>query len=211
MTEIPRSVPNPDPTERTTEVLLRAVASLKDVVDRQFDVVDERFKGMDKAVDLLQKATDKFPGFVKEQVAQLKDVHNEQFRTVQLQFESYEKLLNQTSVSSTTAINAALQAQKESANQQNIAFDRAATKAETTTNNEIGGIKLLISSITKAADEKIGGLDGRITRIESIGVGKVTAETAQKESSGSFVAIIAVSVSVLAMIASVVIALAVKG
>jgi hypothetical protein len=86
------SRPVPDPTLLTTQQLVGAIASLKelfitshnslaeaskDAVKASADVIGTRLDGMDKAIELLQKSSDKIPEFVRDQVGQLRDLHGE--------------------------------------------------------------------------------------------------------------------------------------
>lgn len=59
------SVPNPDPTERTVEQLLREIATSREIVEGigqgTREVLETRLAGMDKAIELLQQTTNKIP------------------------------------------------------------------------------------------------------------------------------------------------------
>lgn len=175
------SVPNPDPTERTVEQLLREIATSREIVeaigkgDRQ--VVETRLAGMDKAIELLQRSTEKLPVYIKEAVGHLQAVHEERFRSIstqiEIQFEGIrtqfaerDKRTEQLSLADKTAIAAALQAQKEAAGAQNESNTTANTKMEANFAKLIDQTQTLLQAVTRNTDDKINDLKSRLDKGE---------------------------------------------
>lgn len=154
------SVPNPDPTLRTIENMLREVSSARNEarssVESLRDVIETRLEAMDKAIELLQKATDRFPAHVANEVGTLRQLHAEKFESIQVQFRERDTRTDQTSRDTKTAIDAALQAQKEAAGKSEVSFTK-----------QIDQIGDLIGTMGKGFDDKVSDLKDRITMMES--------------------------------------------
>jgi hypothetical protein len=155
------SRPIPDPTILTTQQLNREVASMK-------ELFDTRLGAMDKAVGLLQAQANRSPT-IGEVYAQ----HEERFKAIAQQFSERDTRTEQTSRDSKVAVDAALQAQKESVNAQNISNAQAIAKSEAAFTKQIDQIGNLIQTMAKGIDDKIDDMKERITTIESRGQGIV--------------------------------------
>jgi hypothetical protein len=160
------SRPVPDPTVLTTQQLGAAIASLRDL----FEV---RLSGMDKAVELLQAHANKSPsiGEVFAQVTEkfnsmsiamksIEDVSEQRFARIDQQFTERDKRTEQLTLASSTAISAALQAQKEAANETQKSSSLAITKAETATVESIKQLQTLFQT-------SIAGLNTQILDVKS--------------------------------------------
>jgi hypothetical protein len=178
------NIPIPDPSILTTEALDKAVAELRAFVgDGQKalrEILETRLGGMDKAIQLLQDTADKFPAWVDEKIAALRDVNEqrfvaltdttaEKFSSIQTQFTERDVRTEQAAGAVKIAVDAALQAQKEAAGEQNRSNTLAQTKSETATTKQIDQMSTLIQNVTKAFDDKIGDVKDRLTRIEGKG------------------------------------------
>jgi Na+/phosphate symporter len=127
------SIPIPDPTLLTTQQLYREIAIIRTLVDDRTssvrEVTDIRFKGLDTAIKLLSdniiELTDRAVHEAKTLQARL----DEKFKSVQIQFEERDKRSEQRAFADTTAVVAALQAQKDAVNSQNVANAAAASKS----------------------------------------------------------------------------------
>src|SRR6185369_6029345 len=140
--------PVPDPTLLTTQQLLRENLWLR-------EVLETRLNGMDKAIELLQATADKFPARIDEKIVSLQQVHEEKFNSIQVQFKERDVRTEQTSKDSKVAIDAALQATKESSVEQNKSFALATAKSEAGFSKQIDQLGVLIQTMTKAFDDKI--------------------------------------------------------
>ncbi len=161
-----KTTPVPDPTILTTQQLLREMALFREVVETHFNVVDTRFNGMDKAIQLIQSEADKVPSKTDIAINQLKDLHAEKFRSIETQFIERDTRTEQTSLNSKVAVDAALQAAKESVGEQNKSNSLANSKMEVSFTKQIDQIGTLITTSNKANDDKFSDIKDRLNSIE---------------------------------------------
>lgn len=176
--------PVPDPTRLTTEQLNREIASLREASEKGLaalrEIIATRLDGNDRAIRLLQEAADRFPNWVDEKVRALKEVHEqrftaitdtttEKFLSIEKQFAERDVRTEQAAGAVKIAVDAALQAQKEAAGEQNRSTALAASKSETATTKQIDQLGQLIQTMTKASDDKFADVKERLTRIEGKG------------------------------------------
>lgn len=159
MPVIPANVPSPDPSALTTAQLRHEMAALKEWVEKDF-------AARDRATDVLSEHVNRVPTLLDRQVAQMKELFGEKFESIQKQFDERDIRARASEAAAVTAVNAALQAQKEAASAQNDANAAAITKSEAATVKQIDGILALLASNTKAIDEKIASINGRLDRGE---------------------------------------------
>jgi hypothetical protein len=193
------SRPVPDPTQLTTAQLERAIAALKELFQTRLD-------GMDKAIILLQQAADRQPttAIVALGIESLRELMNERFKTVELQFLERDTRTEQSSRDSKVAVDAALQAQKESVNAQNISNAAAIAKSETAFTKQIDQIAALISTTSLSASEKIDDVKTSFTRIEAR-INTIEGRTQGSDKSGATMAtIISIAVAAVAVVISAV-------
>lgn len=111
--------PVPDPTVLTTQQLYREIATsektLLTAIKALADRLEARLDGMDKAIDLIQKSADKAPSEVDTKVGALKELFMGRFDAINMQFGERDKRFEIAAHEKAIAIDAALQAQKESA------------------------------------------------------------------------------------------------
>ncbi len=178
---LPIVTPNPDPTVLTTAALIREIATAREVVEAELKglrgILETRLAGMDKAIELLQLQTDKFPNSVEVIVKQLRELHDERFHSIATQFSERDTRTEQTSRDSKVAVDAALQAAKEAVSENNKANAIAMSKSEAAFTKQIDQIAVLISTGTKATDDKIDDLKSRQSVFES----RLQASEAQKK------------------------------
>ena len=160
------NIPVPDPTLLTTEQLRRELSSLR-------ELVETRLHGMDKAANLLNENVTRFPTEIDKQVAHLKEFFLEKFGTVFEKFTSVQKQFEERDVrtvaaatAATTAVNAALQAQKEAAGAQNDSLSASIAKSEAATIKQIEGINILLAAQAAALGDKIVAVSARLDRGE---------------------------------------------
>lgn len=171
----------PDPTERTSEQISSAIKSLKELLQQQNQALRQelytRIDAIDMATKLFNENLTRVPTEVVKQIGHLKELHGslieERFSGVQKQFDERDIRAKASEDAAKVAVNAALQAQKEAAAAQNDSNAAAITKSESATTKQIDGILALLASNTKAIDEKITGINGRLDRGEghSKGIG----------------------------------------
>lgn len=180
----------PDPTTLTTQNLQREIASLKELV---LTIIG----GMQQAIEVSHADLVRVPTDVQKQVGNLKELHDEKFASVHRQLEQLSKLTEEkfkivdqqfkgvenqfserdvrvkdSAAAATTAINAALQSQKEAAGEQAKTFTLSVDKSEKATKEQIDQQRLLQQTNYDSLNDKISMLDGRVTRSEGTGQGK---------------------------------------
>jgi hypothetical protein len=186
-------LPIPDPTLLTTEQLRRELSGLRELMETRLDAMDEatrilkqfidstvnqrkddianlekfleaRLDGMDKTHYLLGDLVNKLGIENKDTVDHLKELHAERFVSIQKQFDERDVRARASEEAAKTAVNAALQAQKEAAGAQNESNAVSILKSEAGTTKQIDGILALLASNTKNIDDKISVINGRLDR-----------------------------------------------
>lgn len=197
--------PLPDPTTLTTAQLLREIAWLREIVDKEFASVHSRFEENDKAVKLLQEFANRQPTIaeVGGQIKALQDLHQEKFESIQTQFKERDTRLDQSSKDNKVAIDAALSAAKESVEKQNTSNTLAINKSEAAFTKQFDQTNLQINTIVKAVDDKIGDIKERITVIEAKTAGMSQQKSEQRDDTkanwGYIVAIIGLAIPLIAL------------
>jgi ATP-dependent Clp protease ATP-binding subunit ClpA len=184
------NIPVPDPSSMTTEQLRHELMGLRQLVETRLD-------GMDKAAGLLQMAQDRTPSEISQMVGQLQELHSEKFFSIQKQFDERDIRTRASEVAAQTAVNAALSAQKEAASAQNDANAAAIMKSEASTVKQIDGIVALLTSGTKATDDKIAAINARLDRGEGTGSGRASSQSSMLAVTAIVVSVVVGGVSVV--------------
>lgn len=148
-----------DPTSLTTAQILREVSLVKDLVEARLD-------GMDKAVIILQDTASRSPT-----VQEISLQNAERFSSIDKQFGERDVRTQQSAEAATTAVNAALQAQKESAGKQAEAFQEATSKSEQQFTKQIDQQGELLRTEVRGLVTQINELKDRFNRGEGKGEG----------------------------------------
>ena len=195
------SVPRPDPTTMTSRQLAIAIDSLKELLRAEVHgivgLLEARFTSMERAGELLQVIVNNQPALVGEKIGALRELHHERFASIQTQFLERDTRTEQTSRDSKVAVDAALQAAKEAVGKQQEASDRAIAKSETATLKQLEAIQTLISSNTKASDDKIADVKERLTRTEGQAVGGKASDTTHSTSNSMMIALAGVAIALV--------------
>jgi hypothetical protein len=165
-----------DPSALTTAQTLREITSLKELV---FIKLGE----MEKAVKLLQDAANRSPT-INEVYLQ----HEEKFKSVEKQFEERDVRAKQDKEASTKAVDAAFQAQKESAGKSEEQFTKQIEKQGELIFSEVKGLAAQMAEITN-----------RLNRGEGKGEGADKNKTDNRLSIGLVLAIIGGFVGIIGM------------
>ena len=200
--------PVPDPTDLTTEQLREGLSSLKEILETRINSVEKSLLIMDQAII-------RRPLEVQAQIDHLKELHGERFSSISLQFNERDvratasenaakEAQTALSTASTTAVNAALQAQKESAfaTQQFVA--ESARKSEAGFISEINSLKALINSTKEATIAQMADLRSRLDRGEGSEKGVRDQRSDNHMTVGSIVGIVGGIVSVLSLISVII-------
>lgn len=211
--------PNPDPTERTEQRLLREIGAVRELFETQlsgqnatfiskFDGVLARFEGNDKAIRLLQDIADKFPCRIDEKILALEKVHDqkflalektseEKFKGVQKQFEERDVRTDTSRVSDKTAVDAALAAQEKSFSKQGETFSDATAKTEQQFTKQMDQMRELHQTEIKGLQAQFNDLKDRFNRGEGRSEGTDKAVSHQQVQTGNNQWLIGIVIGVL--------------
>lgn len=180
-TVAPSIVPSPDPSALTTASLNQAKAELKDDYrDRLASlhlILATRLDAMDKAAILLAESVNRVPTLLDREIGRLQSLAEEKVLGIEKQFRerdiraaaaetAQKESASAASIAAQTAVNAALQAQKEAAAAQNESNAAAITKSEASAIKQMDGILALLASNNNALNDKITVINGRLDRGE---------------------------------------------
>jgi hypothetical protein len=211
------SVPVPDPTTLTaaavaqaTDQLRRELQATAEVASAQADgvrrVFEARLDAMDTAIKLVHETAESLPVRMDEKVKHLEEVANVKFGAIQTQFAERDVRTDSATTAAKTAVDAALQAQKESAGKQADAFSEATRKSEDQFTKQIDQQGELLRTATKGLEDKINDLKDRFNRGEGMGLGQAGARTAsQTQANWSIGALIAGFSALISLAALVVV------
>jgi len=99
-------IPIPDPTILTTQQLVGAVSSLR-------EILEARIFGMEKLIEQLVKQEHGLNTLIENKLEALTQIQNEKFRSIEIQFKERDTRNEQTTRDNRLAVDAALQAAKE--------------------------------------------------------------------------------------------------
>ncbi len=184
------SRPVPDPTELTTQQLIRENIWLRELLETRLD-------GMDKAIELLQATADKFPARMDEKIVAAIGVHDEKFKSIGLQFQERDVRTETSKRDGKDALDAALAAQKEAAEKQAATFGLSVAKSEAATDKRIDQMSALINTTADGLEGKISDVKDRLTRIEGHDEGATGTVSAQQAHGGYIVGIIGLVAAVV--------------
>jgi hypothetical protein len=238
---------SPDPTLLTTQAVDKAVTSFKEDLVTRFSAMSEATKlvreqhdrlvadvpiQLEKSLRSMREFLTSEMAVIQQSIIALDLVSKEKFLGIAIQFEERDKRteqLSQTqkeatnalSLASSTAVAAALQAQKESAGAQNESNAAAVAKSEAAFTKQIDQITVLITAIQKSQDDKMNDIKSQLTIVGSRldrGEGNITGialnrsqehETRVEHSgnANNSIAIVAAVISAIAFVGMLVIAL----
>lgn len=161
--------PRPDPTSLTSAAILREIAALEKVIETRLD-------GMDRATILRYDAVALNLGHSEEKVNALKTllvaIMDERQHGIQNQFEERDTRTKRDAEQVKLAVDAALQAAKEAVQEQNKGFTLSIDKSDAAKTKEIDALGIRLAAATGGIEGQIGDLKDRLTRIESLGIGR---------------------------------------
>jgi len=163
--------PDPDPTVRTSEQLLREISLVREVFTSELVgnrlVLEARLEGIEKAIDLERTRTNEARGSVLAETLHLQKLHDEKFKSIEIQFIERDTRTEQTSRDSKVAVDAALQAAKEAVGEQKKSNALANSKMEAAFTKQMDQLGTLLTTMQKTSDDKIDDLKSRVVSLES--------------------------------------------
>ena len=192
------NLPIPDPTRLTTQLVDRALAAFR-------EVMETRLKGMDQATRLLAESMDRAASdrrddhlrirddsdrsmaaqreYILSRVEKVADVAQERFVGVETRFAERDARTAQAADESRISLDAALAAAKEAVSLQNEANSQAIAKSEVATQKQIDALLAQVATSNKSLEDKITDLKGRLDRGEGQDKGVVDSTTAARAQS----------------------------
>lgn len=175
--------PVPDPTVLTTQASDRLESMLRNLIWTEIrhraELTDKTFEGVEQRIaDLDERIADQFTALAARTAEQKADT--------------------------TKALTDALAAQKEAAAATTTSSEKSITKSETATTERIKATESLLSTTTKASDDKIIDLKGRMDRMEASRVGSREGVAGVHESSSRTLAILAGLASLVLVVVAII-------
>jgi hypothetical protein len=127
----------------------------------------------------------------------------ERFAGIQKQFEERDIRTKLQVDAASTAVSAALQAQKEAAYQSQQSNDKAILKSEAGFSKEIGSLETLINATKESLTQTIGDLRSRLDRGEGGNTGAKEARQDAQMTIGTVLGIVGGIVGILTLIAAI--------
>lgn len=223
MSDLTMNIPVPDPSALTSELIRSNVVQLRHEFDvaisantrlreAQFDALRVRLNAMDRATEILTESNNRVPTILDRETLRLERLFAERFESVALQFKERDvratametaakEAQAALSTAATTAVNAALQAQKESAFATQQSNAEAIRKSELGFTNEITSLKFLINATKETLTGALGDLRSRIDTGGGTTVGLRQASDDNHQTLGSILGILGGFVSVVSVVA----------
>lgn len=186
------SLPRPDPTTLTTDVVNAAKEDLR----RELQALREVL-----ITSLAALRTE-----AMSEVRRVNDVTDQKFDAVRQQFTERDTRTEQAAQESRISLDAALAAAKEAVGEQNKSNAQSILKSEVATQKQIDSLVTLMSTSIKAAEDKIADLKSRLDRGESGDAGRAEVRTEHRLNLGQVIAGASVGLLAIAIVASTLIA-----
>lgn len=151
--------PVPDPTELTTQQLMREMGALKEIMQTRMD-------GYDKAIALLQRFADRQPT-----IAEVVASTSEKFGAVQLQLHERDIRFDRAATDTRLAVDAAFAAAKEAVAKSEGAVTKQIDQILAQMTTGMRSLDEKINGSIKTVDDKINDVRERLTAMEGRGTG----------------------------------------
>ena len=196
--------PVPDPTILTQEASAKLEAMIRNLVkteiEHQRELFDEKLDGISHQFAARISA-------INERLVGAANQYNEKIEKIDVRFNMLDARTAEQKQDTTNALNAALAAQKEAVAAQTASSEKSITKSETATTERIKGVETLLSTSTKATDDKITDLKDRVIAIEAVKLGNVEQASHSRGNTTTIISVIVAIIAVVSSVAAVIIAL----
>ena len=218
--DISDSVPRPDPTRLTTQLVDRALAAYR-------EVVETRLYAMDKAIALANENMAMTRAHADTGITHFRDdrdrelfaqreiltaaidkiaaVADEKFTAVDTRFLERDTRTEQAAQESRISLDAALAAAKEAVSEQNKANTEAIRKSELATQKQIDSLVALMNTANKSLEDKFGDVKSRIDRIDGEAHGSADTKSERRLDMGQIIFAVSVLLSAVAIVIGLVV------
>ena len=190
-----------DPSSLTTQMVLREIASLKELFDTHIDRIDQ-------SISVAHADMVRVPTEVQKSVTELRNYFLEKidnnYRLFEQRFDLVERYRVEQKTDTATALTAALNAAKEAVSEQNKSNGIAISKSEASTTKQIDQMGALISATANISDNKINDVKERLAKIENAQTGIQVTGTASHEGSRNAWAIVASVIGLILLVLTLV-------
>lgn len=215
------NLPVPDPTVLTTQLVDRALAAYREVVESRLNGMDEATRLLASELTLARQTADQrslrsrddldrsvhaLREVLSGDIKNVADVTSEKFNAVDTRFQERDTRTQQAADESRISLDAALAAAKEAVSEQNKANTEAIRKSELATQKQIDSLIALMTTANKSVEDKISDLKSRLDRGEGQTTGAADSHAESRLNIGQMLLVI----SVLAAIAGLVIAVVLR-
>jgi len=218
----PTNVPIPDPSIVTAQEIEKAARQLRAESEAKIDalrqIIETRFDAKDKADVVLSENVNRVPTLLDREISTVRGHTEQRFiglrQWIEEKFAGLERLqderigglktaFREDKIAASTAVNAALAAQKEAALAQNMSNTAAIAKAEASTMKALESLDDKISGLKESFGSELGNLTGRIDRGEGGFQGVRSQINEQRENTTLYIAITGGIVGFLVLIVAI--------
>ena len=195
---LPEIRPNPDPTDRTTDLLRREIQMLKEVIEQRLD-------GYDRAITLLQNQVDRDPKppVLASDIQHLKESLVTLGSTVDQRFLERDKRNEQAVRDSKSLVDNTIQSIKDAFAKQNETSQSAISKSEHATAKQKDQIESKFGTEIGAIKGTIDDVKHRLTTLESTKAGMKEQRAENKDMTTVAIAIGGLVISAFAVMFTV--------
>lgn len=187
----------------TVATLAKDISALERVQDAKREGSEQKLTTRVHAVEDTQRNFDaaliRVPLEVDRRITQIQatieekfNTENQRFSSIETQFTERDVRVEQTARDTKLAVEAALQA-----------AEKAVSKSEVATTKQIDTLGLTILTANAGLDKQLNDLKERVTRMESTGMGRSAAVVDQRAGAGESRAYVALSITILLAILTV--------
>jgi hypothetical protein len=215
---IPGNLPVPDPTVLTTQLVDRALAAYREVVEVRLDGMDEATHLLANELTLARQTNDARDLRSREDrdravnalrevltgnIKNVSDVTLEKFNAVDTRFQERDTRTQQAADESRISLDAALAAAKEAVSEQNKANTEAIRKSELATQKQIDSLIALMTTANKSVEDKISDLKSRLDRGEGQSSGVAETHSENRLNTGQILVALSVIIGLAGLIVAI--------
>ena len=188
----------PDPTNATTQMILREIGALKELNAAQMETTNQRIGAIDKSIALAHDDYVRWPTDLEREVNTINRVfdtklaiRDERFTSIDKQFIDRDSRFRQGSIDNKAAVDAALLSAKESVSKSEIGFTK-----------QIEQLSQTIITGKSELEKQIENLKERVTEMTANRMGGLEVRKESRESMGVMIGIVGAVVGFVAVFAS---------